>query len=269
MGSHGLIADTLPPRPLAADPEPLPPPDGRPLMPRKRPEPMRPGDRRWRFVRAYLTDPERNARRAAEAAGYKPDAGARLLRDPKVRQAIRQSEYQRAQRAEVKADRIVRQLMTIVEATVADFVWDEEAQQLRVRDGLPPDRIQAVASLKRLRGGGVQWRLWPKLEAIRLLGLHLGMFGAEQATQQPRVYMLPVVALTTADWQRAVAERRALAAGGGPVAAADDPSRLQRTPDDRAADLGAEAFFPPEAGGPTADDVPLAGEEVSPAADEP
>jgi hypothetical protein len=183
-------------------------------------------------VRAYLSDPERNHRRAAQAAGYSPSAGARLLRDPRVQQAIRRYEQRLNRRANVKAERIIQQLMTIVEATVSDFVWDEATQQLKVRDGLPPERIQAVASLKRLRGGGVQWRLWPKLEAIRLLGLHLGMFREKQEQpQQTKVYMLPVVALNTTEWQRVVAQRKAAANGEHRVADAElaqlEPAELE------------------------------------------
>jgi len=116
--------------------------------------------RRQRFVEEYLADPELNATRAYERAGYKARGGAarvcahRLLADPDVAAAIAEAMRERSERVQVTADSVVQRL---------DEVANRCLQAVpMVQSGLPTGEY-------RFDSAGAN-------RALELLGKHLGMF---------------------------------------------------------------------------------------------
>ena len=186
-------------------------------------------DRRHRFVQEYLVD--LNATQAAIRAGYSPrTAGSQahdLLKVPEIRAAIQAGMDARAQRVGMTADEVLRELRVIGLSDVGDYVVGDPAEPVRVRDGVAPETRRAISSVKRrvrrVKGENgqteeiedVEFRLWNKGEALRLTGQHLKLFGEreEGGGAVEKVFFLPVVAVNVEDWQRQVAERKALPLG--------------------------------------------------------
>lgn len=75
-------------------------------------------ERQTRFVEAYLIDP--NGKKAAIAAGFSPKTAesqaSRLLRNVKVKAALDKAIAARAERVEVKADDVLRDIDRIAKA---------------------------------------------------------------------------------------------------------------------------------------------------------
>lgn len=75
-------------------------------------------ERQTRFVEAYLIDP--NGKKAAIAAGYSSKGAevtaSKLLRNSKVRVALNEAIAARAERVEVKADDVLRDIDRIAKA---------------------------------------------------------------------------------------------------------------------------------------------------------
>lgn len=188
-------------------------------------------DRRAVFVREYLVD--LNATQAAIRAGYSPrTAGSQasdLLKIPEIQAAIQAAMDQRAQRVGMTADDVLRELKAIGMSRVDHYEVGDAKQPLVVKDGAPPEAIAAVSSVKRRvrrveRNSGqieetedVEFKLWNKPEALRLAGQHLKLFSeqGESSGAVEKVFFLPVVAINAEDWQRQVAERKALPSGSG------------------------------------------------------
>ena len=111
--------------------------------------------RHARFVREYLID--RNAKQAYIRAGYKARGhvaevnAANLLRKPEVAAALAAAEQRRAQRTEVTADRVVRELarlafghpalIKLAAALVAEHCWASARRRLERLQG---QEIQAA-----------------------------------------------------------------------------------------------------------------------------
>lgn len=72
------------------------------------------------FVKEYIID--KNAARAARAAGYAPKAakelGARLLTNANVRQAVDRGLAKQAEKADISAERVIRR--------IAEFAFDKK-----------------------------------------------------------------------------------------------------------------------------------------------
>jgi phage terminase small subunit len=128
------------------------------------------------FVREFLLDT--NATQAAIRAGYAPGPGAcvtgsRLLRNPKIWDAIRDGQSQAAEQAKLTRERIVEGLLDIAEhgrsesarvaawtalgKSIGIFVdrvesieWTE-LRRLAIAEGIDPD--EAVAAAERLLRG--------------------------------------------------------------------------------------------------------------------
>jgi len=188
-------------------------------------------DRRARFVQEYLVD--LNATQAAIRAGYSPRSadvtGARLLADARIAAAVQAGMDQRAQRVGMTADDVLRELKVLGMSDVGHYEVGDPAEPVKVREGTAPEARRAISSVKRRvrriqREGGppeeiedVEFRLWNKPEALRLAGQHLKLFGAdgEGGGAVEKVFFLPVVAVNMEEWQRQVAERKALPPAAG------------------------------------------------------
>jgi len=119
-------------------------------------------DKQRRFVDEYLVDC--NATQAAIRAGYSCrtaySLGQRLLKQPRIRQALQAARQRQAQRCQIEADEVVRRLTDIARM---------DPQQLEQYGGKLSDVVKA----------------------LRHLGEHLGLFGSadQQRTNVPQIHI--------------------------------------------------------------------------------
>jgi len=159
----------------------------KPLTPRQR-----------RFVEEYLLD--LNGKHAAIRAGYSPKTAevqaSQTLRIPKVQAAITAAQARRSQRTEITQDTVLRELAVLAQSSIDHYVIDDQGN-VRVRDGVPPEAIRAVASLKKKivhTESAVIYEttitLWNKPASVRMAGEHTGVFkGAEQPLPDIHVHV--------------------------------------------------------------------------------
>lgn len=158
-----------------------------------------------KFIDEYLID--LNATRAYKAAYPKCQsdeaanaASSRLLRNVKVQEQIENEQKKIQERTQITQDMIVQELARIAFSNATDFAeivtrpirhrkWDEKIQDYVYEDGdvyeqdivlkdtksLSDDQKAAIASIKNTRHG-IAIEQCNKVEALRLLGQHLGMF---------------------------------------------------------------------------------------------
>lgn len=131
------------------------------------------GSKRERFAREYLID--RNCKKAAERAGYSPkcaqSVGSRLLRDPRVKAIIDAGEARLSDKVGLTAELVLEELLTIAQADIAD-AYDEAGNLLPIKQ-MPLAVRKALASIETSEKG-IKVRRWDKVEALKLLGQHLG-----------------------------------------------------------------------------------------------
>lgn len=154
------------------------------------------------FADEYLID--LNATRAYKAVykAVKNDetaaaASARLLRNVKVVEYIKQRMKDREKRTEITQDFVLKELYAIASAKGTDFaqvveepiikgsqyVRDPDTGKLRMQevvkiiptDKLPEEKQKAVAGIKEGKYG-IEISTCDKVKALELLGRHLGMF---------------------------------------------------------------------------------------------
>jgi len=134
------------------------------------------------FVQEYLID--LNATQAAIRAGYSVKNAEFqahcLLKNPKVKQAIKLAMYEREQRTKVTQDRVIQELAKIAFINPTDVVDSYDAS---LHNGAAREDTAAISSIrvKRLptrEGFGVEReiKLHDKIRALELLGKHLRLF---------------------------------------------------------------------------------------------
>lgn len=136
------------------------------------------------FVFEYLKD--LNAKQAAIRAGYSARtaeaAASRLLRNVKVSAEIRKAKHQRAQRLRLDGDQVLHEIAVVAFANMYDYV--EVDNQGRVRFNFYLLNKERSAPIKRFKlnkiKGCIGLELLDKLEALKLLGKHLGLFTGKQ-----------------------------------------------------------------------------------------
>ena len=158
-----------------------------------------------KFIDEYLID--LNATRAYKAAYPKCQsdeaanaASSRLLRNVKVQEQIENEQKKIQERTQITQDKVVQELARIAFSNATDFVeivtrpmkkrkWDDELHQFVYEEGdfyeqeiilkdtktLTDDQKAAIASIKNTKHG-IAIEQCNKVEALRLLGQHLGMF---------------------------------------------------------------------------------------------
>jgi phage terminase small subunit len=142
-----------------------------------------------RFVAEYLID--LNATQAAIRAGYSAktaqEQGSRLLSNVMVAGAVKAKQARLADKYEVTADRVVRELALIGFANMLDYVQIDEQGLARVDlSGVDRDQAAAIHEIKveSVVGAGedpktvekVTFKLADKRAALVDLGKHLGLF---------------------------------------------------------------------------------------------
>ncbi|MEZ2446112.1 terminase small subunit [Chitinophaga sp. RCC_12] len=160
-----------------------------------------------RFCEEYLVD--LNGTKAAIRAKYSERSASEqaydLLRKPQVQDYIQQLQLARSRRTEITVDNVLYELACIAFAKVTDFVRVETKTQEEYHpfaskeddedddisgetittsyravdvfetDGIPEDKIRALASIKMGRNG-IEVKLNSKEKALELIGRHLGMW---------------------------------------------------------------------------------------------
>jgi phage terminase small subunit len=179
-----------------------------------------------RFVDEYLVD--LNATRAAIRAGYSKRTAASIgeenLRKPEVSSAIDARKAKRAEKVEVKAEAVLRELQTFGHMDPAEIV-DDNGRLLPLKqmpehvrraiasveieeiwDGKGDDRVQ-VGELKKVK-------FWNKKDGLELLGKHIKLFGDEGNASITNVFQVNATQLTVQlDYTRlTVEEHRTLVA---------------------------------------------------------
>lgn len=144
--------------------------------------------RQSKFIAEYLLD--LNATAAARRAGYSAkDAdvqGPRLLGNVGVKAEIDAALKRRAERVEVKADDILRELLRLAMVDLGG-AYDKDGRLLPVHE-MPVDVRRAIAGIKvfeefegtgqaRVKVGEVrEVKFWDKTKGLELLGKHLKLF---------------------------------------------------------------------------------------------
>jgi phage terminase small subunit len=145
-----------------------------------------------RFVEEYLVD--LNATQAAVRAGYSAKVanreGTRLLSNAVISLAILKRQERRAARVEVSQDQVLRELALLGFSDIGEILdFTGAAPRLRDAHGIPERARRAIASIKVKRyveGPAkddeepnvvevMEFKLWPKPQALELLARHLGM----------------------------------------------------------------------------------------------
>lgn len=141
-----------------------------------------------RFVAEYLVD--LNATNAAIRAGYSSRTahviGPENLAKPEVKKAVDDALERRNARVEVKADDVLRELLTFAKLDIRK-AFDANGRLLPIHE-IPEDVARAISGIKvfeeyegsgkdRVAIGEVrEVKFWDKTKGLELLGRHLKMF---------------------------------------------------------------------------------------------
>jgi phage terminase small subunit len=141
-----------------------------------------------RFVEEYLVDG--NATHAAIRARLRTRnpafAGNKMLRRPRVARAIERERLQSAARTRIDHERILREFARIAFAEIGDIAdWDADGFVLKPKAEIAKDDRAAVQEIA-LRGGKkgprARIRMHSKIQALDVLGKHLGLWGTGART---------------------------------------------------------------------------------------
>jgi hypothetical protein len=139
------------------------------------------------FVAALLADPKMEQKAAYLKAGGAvrgaKQGAHRMAQRPHVKAAIECAMAERAERAEVTVDRVLREVDTVSLSCVSHYRMTDDGHVEPTEDA-PPDAMRAISSIKRRsrvlpnnRGVEyeVEFRLWDKPGTLRLSMQHRGM----------------------------------------------------------------------------------------------
>lgn len=139
-------------------------------------------DRQAAFVREYLVD--LNATQAAIRAGYAEKTagvtGHNLLKNPKVQTAVEHAKAKRAEKTEITAERVLRELAAMAFANLGDYVeFGPGGVMIRSKGELSREQLAALQSVtdqSTASGRTIRVKMADKAKALEMLGRHLGMF---------------------------------------------------------------------------------------------
>lgn len=145
---------------------------------------MRITSRQQRFIEELQADG--NATQAAIRAGYAKrhanKIGPRLAAKPQIAAAIAAAQDARSARTDISIDDTLHELSLVAFSSIADYVVSGQGA-LTTADGVHPDAVRALAvghvKITRSRDGlsfSTHIRLWNKLDALKMIGAHLGLW---------------------------------------------------------------------------------------------
>lgn len=143
-----------------------------------------------RFVEEYLVDLD--ATKSAIRAGYSPKSAhvtaSRMLRLAKVQDAIARAQESLAKRTEITPDKVLKELAKLGFSNMADYIKiGSNGDPYIDLSALTRDQASAISEVvvdDFMDGRGedarevrrVKFKLHGKIEALTLIGKHLGMF---------------------------------------------------------------------------------------------
>ncbi|MGV7221972.1 MAG: terminase small subunit [Nitrospinales bacterium] len=136
-----------------------------------------------RFVEEYMID--LNATQAAIRSGYSnkraSEYGYQLLHKTTVNDEIQIAMANRSKRAEIDADRVIKELSIIAFSNICDYVdFGPHGAKLKASSGIPDKFTRAIALVKQSstsdNGGSFAIKMHDKLLALDMLAKHFGMY---------------------------------------------------------------------------------------------
>lgn len=181
-------------------------------------------DRQASFVQEYLVD--LNATRAAVRAGYSIESarfiGAENLTKPNIVEAIAEAMHRRSERTEITQDKVLRELAAIGFSSPRDVMsWSDDGVRVKDSAELTDAEAAIVSEVSDVNLGdgarGIKIKLNSKLDALKAIGQHLGMFKQTTVLTGPDGKPIQVeVTLSDTEYARRIAF--ALAKGLPPMA---------------------------------------------------
>lgn len=148
--------------------------------------------RQRRFVQRYLIDLNATAayKEVYQCNQASADAsGPRLLENVRICNAIAAAQQKVAERAEVEAVAVLKELARIGFSDMRRFTgWSTGGVKLRDSEELAADDSRCVAEVSQTitkEGGSIRFKLHDKVAALTLLGKHLGMFPERVVVDDP------------------------------------------------------------------------------------
>lgn len=148
------------------------------------------------FVNEYLVD--LNATKAAKRAGFGNTeealnvTGSRLLRNAKVKRAIRKEFKKRLARIKLTQDQVLKELALIGLSDVMDYEVNEATGRLVVLKNKQSSKaVQSIKVKKRTwiendepqSEVTIEYKLWDKLKALEMMMRHMGMLDGDDGKQ--------------------------------------------------------------------------------------
>lgn len=138
------------------------------------------------LVNEYMVDLDFAS--AMKRAGYRGERnGSRLKNQPNIRKAITQLLLERQAACRAQADKVLAQLVRVVDLSIADFLeWEGTTIRLKNSVLIPEEKKALLVEIRQGKGGGWSIRMPDKLAAIDKVMRHLGMFeNANRLMQKP------------------------------------------------------------------------------------
>lgn len=167
-------------------------------------------EREQRFILNLLQDPEANASKAYEHAGYRArGASARAnasecLRRPHVVAAVAAGKADRAEKASLDASKVLTEVSVLAHSDLTHYVINDDGRVV-LAAGAPPDAMKALRSIKKkvfydkqgnVTGRQVEVSLWDKPKSLDLEGSHLGLWKhVIEAVRNVPLFVLPAGAV--------------------------------------------------------------------------
>jgi phage terminase small subunit len=141
---------------------------------------------RWnRFADEYIID--LNATQAYKRAGYNPKSpkvaqvnSAQLLSKPMMQQIIEEKQRKLQAKYDITVENVLKELSSVGFSKMNEFVqFGPDGVVLRDSRDLTQAQLAAIAEVSETTtkdGGSIKFKLHDKLEALKKLGEHLGLF---------------------------------------------------------------------------------------------
>lgn len=149
------------------------------------------------FVDVLLADPKLNITESAIKAGYSENSagnqGWKTLQLPHVQEYMDKQKKKREKRIHIDQDRVIEEFSHVAFSDIADFlkirdmeikeisktgnvkVKKKQIVELNSLEDMPESARRAIKSIKQSRGT-ISLELYNKIDALKSLGDHLGMF---------------------------------------------------------------------------------------------